>query len=59
MTYLVSTVPHRPEALARANGEHRQLVDAVRARDATLAIEVITGHLRATERTLAAFWASR
>lgn len=53
MIELEGHIAHAPERLARANGQHRRLLGAVRDRDASAAISEMAEHLRGTERLLA------
>lgn len=50
---LIARIPHSPERLARANGQHRRLLGAVREGDTALAMAVTAEHLHSTERMLA------
>ena len=45
-------ISHPPEQLARANGQHRRLLAAIRERDAPRATTVMAEHLRFTEHLL-------
>jgi len=53
MTDLIAYIAHPPEVLASSNGQHRRLLAAVRERDATRAVRVMTEHLQGTEHVLA------
>jgi DNA-binding FadR family transcriptional regulator len=53
MTDLIRYIAHPPEVLASSNAQHRQLLAAVRERDAMRAARVMTEHVQATEHVLA------
>jgi DNA-binding FadR family transcriptional regulator len=53
MSGLIAYIAHPPEVLASSNAQHRRLLAAVRERDATRAMRVMTEHLRGTEHILA------
>jgi GntR family transcriptional repressor for pyruvate dehydrogenase complex len=53
MTDLIAYIAHPPQVLASSNAQHRRLLAAVRERDATRAVRVMTEHLQGTEHILA------
>jgi DNA-binding FadR family transcriptional regulator len=53
MTDLIAYIPHPPQVLASSNAQHRQLLDAIRERDAMRAVCSMTEHLQGTEHVLA------
>jgi DNA-binding FadR family transcriptional regulator len=53
MTDLIGYIAHPPTVLASSNAQHRQLLAAVRERDAMRAVRVMSEHVQATEHILA------
>jgi DNA-binding FadR family transcriptional regulator len=53
MTDLIGYIAHPPTVLASSNAQHRQLLAAVRERDAMRAVRVMGEHVQATEHILA------
>ena len=53
MTDLIGYIAHPPAVLVSSNAQHRQLLAAVRERDAVRAVRVMTEHVQATEHVLA------
>jgi GntR family transcriptional repressor for pyruvate dehydrogenase complex len=53
MSDLIAHIAHPPEVLASSNAQHRQLLAAVRERDAMRAVRVMGEHLQGTEHILA------
>jgi GntR family transcriptional regulator, transcriptional repressor for pyruvate dehydrogenase complex len=53
MTDLIGYIAHPPTVLASSNAQHRQLLSAVRERDAIRAVRVMAEHVQATEHILA------
>jgi GntR family transcriptional repressor for pyruvate dehydrogenase complex len=53
MTDLIAYIAHPPQVLASSNAQHRQLLAAVRERDAMRALRVMCEHLQGTEHILA------
>jgi DNA-binding FadR family transcriptional regulator len=53
MTDLIGYIAHPPAVLASSNAQHRQLLAAVRERDAMRAVRVMSEHVQATEHVLA------
>jgi GntR family transcriptional regulator, transcriptional repressor for pyruvate dehydrogenase complex len=53
MTDLIGYIAHPPTVLASSNAQHRQLLAAVRERDAIRAVRVMAEHVQATEHILA------
>jgi GntR family transcriptional repressor for pyruvate dehydrogenase complex len=53
MSGLIAYIAHPPQVLASSNAQHRRLLAAVRERDATRAVRVMTEHLQGTEHILA------
>jgi GntR family transcriptional repressor for pyruvate dehydrogenase complex len=53
MTDLIAYIAHPPEVLNSSNAQHRQLLAAVRKRDAMQAVKVMSEHLQGTEHILA------
>jgi DNA-binding FadR family transcriptional regulator len=53
MTDLIVYIAHPPTVLASSNVQHRQLLAAVRERDAIRAVRVMSEHVQATEHILA------
>jgi GntR family transcriptional repressor for pyruvate dehydrogenase complex len=53
MTDLIAYIAHPPEVLSSSNAQHRQLLAAVRERDAMRAVRVMSEHLQGTEHVLA------
>jgi DNA-binding FadR family transcriptional regulator len=53
MTDLIGYIAHPPTVLASSNAQHRQLLAALRERDAMRAVRVMSEHVQATEHILA------
>ncbi|HEY2397419.1 MAG TPA: FCD domain-containing protein [Solirubrobacteraceae bacterium] len=53
MTDLIGYIAHPPAVLASSNAQHRQLLAALRERDAMRAVRVMSEHVQATEHVLA------
>jgi GntR family transcriptional regulator, transcriptional repressor for pyruvate dehydrogenase complex len=53
MSDLIGHIAHPPAVLASSNAQHRQLLGAVRERDAVRAARVMSEHVQATEHVLA------
>ena len=53
MTDLIAYIAHPPQVLSSSNAQHRRLLTAIRKRDATRAVRVMTEHLQGTEHILA------
>jgi DNA-binding FadR family transcriptional regulator len=53
MTDLIGYIAHPPTVLASSNAQHRQLLAALRERDAVRAVRVMSEHVQATEHILA------
>jgi GntR family transcriptional regulator, transcriptional repressor for pyruvate dehydrogenase complex len=53
MSDLIGYIAHPPTVLASSNVQHRQLLAAVRERDETRAVRVMSEHVQATEHILA------
>jgi DNA-binding FadR family transcriptional regulator len=53
MTDLIGYIAHPPAVLASSNVQHRQLLAALRERDAMRAVRVMSEHVQATEHILA------
>lgn len=53
MSDLIAHIPHPPEVLEHANGQHARMLAALRVRDAGHAVQLAADHLHGTERILA------
>jgi DNA-binding GntR family transcriptional regulator len=53
MTVLIAHIAHPVEVLQHANQQHTRLLDALRARNAARAVQVMAAHLEGTRHVLA------